>query len=117
MAAFLRTTARLTVIASVGLLLTACGDNNPVLGKWEMSKAATKEQQEAAIFGETVEFTAGAMVPSNGFPAVPVSYKHDGDTWFIVTADGHSITAHRTKNDLTLEVPMLGSIPYVKAKG
>ncbi|EGY00460.1 hypothetical protein AZA_02972 [Nitrospirillum viridazoti Y2] len=118
MRSLLRTTARLTTIASVGLLLAACGDSNPVLGKWEISKAATEDQQlAAAAFGATVEFTAGSMIPGNGMPAAPVTYKHDGDTWFIVLADGRSFAAHRTKDDLTLEVPMFGATPYVKAKG
>ena len=56
------------------------------------------------------------MTPSGGvWPAMSVQYKHEGDKWFVVVAQGPTIVAQVVEDRLKIELPMMGPATYQKA--
>ncbi|MEA1675481.1 hypothetical protein [Nitrospirillum sp. BR 11163] len=98
--------------ALIGLtVLTAC-DRNPVLGKWQATGQASAAQE---ALGKQVEFTSGMMTPSGGvWPSMAVQYKHEGDKWFVVVAQGPAIVAQVSGDRLQIQLPMMGAATYRK---
>ncbi|HAH09695.1 MAG TPA: hypothetical protein DCL54_19025 [Alphaproteobacteria bacterium] len=81
----LRAAIRLSLVLSLPLMLAACGDSNPLIGKWTADKEAGPGSNPFAqlacnMMGD-MEFTSNALVVKG--VSNPVTYSSSGDTWTL----------------------------------
>ena len=90
-----------TVLFSFALLLVACGNSNPLIGKW----SGVKEND--VFCAQNIEFTDQAViVSSNGATQThAVTYKQQGNFYIVTAADGAAWTITADANGLTMTAP------------
>lgn len=86
-----------TMAVMVGLL-AACGDSNPLIGKW---KPATKGM--ACNMLGTIEFTEKMVITH--IISGPVTYSRDGARYMATTGQGFAFIFEKAGKDLKMISP------------
>jgi hypothetical protein len=94
---------KVAVAATLGaaLLLSACNESNPLIGKWSGDKANTFPCPDRFEFTEdAVTGTMGSIVQTHA-----VTYKRDGDHYLVIDPSGTVTTTSVSGNLLTISSP------------
>jgi len=89
----------LSTIAMMAVLLAACGDSNPLIGKW-------KSVADDCVLN-SIEFTEKLIIMEGGIfgGAIPYTYSRDGARYVAATGDGRAFVFEKAGRELKMVSP------------
>ncbi|MBK1667598.1 hypothetical protein CKO28_06070 [Rhodovibrio sodomensis] len=122
---------KIMALGLAALLLSACGEDNDLLGKWELDRESTTERMKGNIMAaflvpvlkrldeSGLEFTKDSLIGPDGAEAVIYDRMDDG-RMRVTRVDqngqplGRSLVLDPSDDRIDMPIPMVGRVTFVR---